>query len=138
VVLFKGLALQSTWFIAQDCPDWLYGVSTNGWTSNAIGLRWLTDVFIPKQSVVMRHESCSLMGMVAMQTDEFMLKCIKNNIKPVYLIPHSSHVLQPLDLACFSLLKSRYREEITNLSRFEDSAQVKKVRFIQYYARQGR
>jgi hypothetical protein len=30
VVLFKGLALQSTWFEAQDCPDWLYGATTNG------------------------------------------------------------------------------------------------------------
>ena len=50
-----------------------------------------------------------------------------------YLLPHSSHVLQPLDLTCFSLLKSRYRDQITNLARFDDSSVVKKAQFLEYY-----
>jgi DDE superfamily endonuclease len=51
----------------------------------------------------------------------------------VYLIPHSSHVLQPLDLSCFSPLKSRYRRQLIELAKFDDSAPVKKMQFIQYY-----
>jgi hypothetical protein len=87
-------------------------------------------VFIPETACGDETRILLIDGHGSHATDEFMLKCIKNNIKLVYLIPHSSHVLQPLDLTCFSLIKSRYRREIANLSRFKDSALVKKVRFI--------
>ena len=62
-----------------------------------------------------------------------MWECRQNNVHLVYLLPHSSHVLQPLDLACFGPLKSRYRAQIANLARYEDTAPIKKVRFIEYY-----
>jgi hypothetical protein len=51
----------------------------------------------------------------------------------VYLIPYLSHVFQPLDLAYFKPLKSRYRSQITALAQYEDAAPVKKIRFIHYY-----
>jgi ribosome recycling factor len=133
VVLFKGQMLQSSWFLAEDCPDWLYGVSTNGWTSNEIGLRWLDEVFLPETAMDNETRILLIDGYGSHTTSQFMTKCIEHNVKVVYLIPHSSHVLQPLDLACFSLIKSRYRDQIANLSRFEDSAHIKKIRFIQYY-----
>ena len=62
-----------------------------------------------------------------------MYECFRNDVKLVYLLPHSSHVLQPLDLACFSVIKSRYRAQIADLARYEDSAPIKKIRFIEYY-----
>jgi hypothetical protein len=31
--------------------------------------------------------------------------------------PHSSHLLQPLNVACFSLLKRKYSDEISALAR---------------------
>jgi len=56
----------------------------------------------------------------------------------LYLPAHSSHVLQPLDLAPFSVLKSSYREQIRELSWLDDAAPVKKERFISrhYHARE--
>lgn len=62
-----------------------------------------------------------------------MWKCYENNVRLVYLPPHTSHVLQPLDLAIFSRIKSSYRAQIEALARFEDSAPVKKIRFVEYY-----
>jgi hypothetical protein len=50
LVIFKGKHLQSTWFPAQDAPDWLYTTSKNGWTSNSIGYEWLQRIFIPNTS----------------------------------------------------------------------------------------
>jgi hypothetical protein len=50
-----------------------------------------------------------------------------NNIYVYYLIPYSSHVLQPLNLACFSVIKSRYQAQITNLAKYKDSAPIKKL-----------
>jgi len=62
-----------------------------------------------------------------------MWECHINRIALVYLIPHLSHILQPLDLACFSLLKCRYRDEIANLARYDDAAAVKKSKFLKTY-----
>ena len=57
----------------------------------------------------------------------------QNNVWPVWLPPHSSHVLQPLDLAGFSPVKSRYRAQIAELAALDDAAPVKKHRFINAY-----
>jgi hypothetical protein len=62
-----------------------------------------------------------------------MWDCFINNVYVYYLIPHSSYVLQPLDLACFSAIKSRYRAQITDLAKYKDSAPIKKLRFVEYY-----
>jgi hypothetical protein len=62
-----------------------------------------------------------------------MWKCYQNQVVVFYLPPHASHVLQPLDLTCFSLLKSRYRDQLTDLTRFDDSSAIKKSQFLKLY-----
>jgi len=47
-IIFKGQHLQSTWFTYKAVPNSLYTTLENGWTSNAISLAWLHDVFIPE------------------------------------------------------------------------------------------
>ena len=41
-------------------------------------------------------------------TPEFDLFCSENNIITDCLPPHTSHILQPLDVACLGLLKTAY------------------------------
>jgi hypothetical protein len=64
---------------------------------------------------------------------EFMWLCKQHKIWVIYLLPYSSHLLQPLDLAPFSAIKSRYRSQIQALSTLDDAALVKKERFISSY-----
>lgn len=66
-----------------------------------------------------------------------MWTCWRHNIHLLYLPPHSSHILQPLDLAPFSVVKSKYRNQIMDLSVPEDAAPVKKERFISAYHKAG-
>jgi DDE superfamily endonuclease len=61
--------------------------------------------------------------------------CYINNVHIVFLPPHISHVLQPLDSSVFSQIKASYRAEIEALARFDDSQPIKKIRFIEYYNR---
>jgi hypothetical protein len=51
----------------------------------------------------------------------------------LYLLAHASHLLQPLDPAPFSVLKSRYRNKIRALSALDDAAPIKKERFVVAY-----
>src|SRR5258706_12918007 len=43
--------------------------------------------------------------------------------------PYSSHLLQPLDVGCFSLLKSSYRKQIENLIRLRIN-HITKLEFL--------
>jgi hypothetical protein len=50
-------------------------------------------------------------------TTEFDHTCTKNNIIPICMPPHSSHLLQPLDIGCFAVLKRRYTQLIEQQMR---------------------
>ena len=45
LVIFKGKSVQNAWF-PSNTPDWLYTTSSNGWTSNEIGINWLKNIFL--------------------------------------------------------------------------------------------
>lgn len=59
--------------------------------------------------------------------------CKLNRIHLLYLPAHASHLLQPLDLAPFSVLKTHYRHKIRALSALDDAAPIKKERFVTSY-----
>jgi hypothetical protein len=134
LVIFKGKHLQSTWFPAQDTPDWLYTTSENGWTSNSIGYEWLQRIFIP--STTPRQGQWRLLildGHGSHTPIDFTWSCRQHQIYLLYLPSHASHVLQPLDLAPFSVLKSKYCDQIRGLSALDDAAPIKKERFVSSY-----
>jgi 4-hydroxybenzoate polyprenyltransferase len=68
-----------------------------------------------------------------MKTTEFMYLCYQNNVHLLFLPPHTSHVLQPLDLSVFSSLKSHYRKEVGYLTLLTDSSPVGKQNFLNCY-----
>jgi hypothetical protein len=132
-VIFKGQSLQTTWFPAS-VPGWLYTTSENGWTSNEIGLEWLQRIFIPETGAGDgRYRLLILDGHGSHASVDFMWLCRLHQIQLLYLPAHSSHVLQPLDLAPFSVIKSSYRHQIQELASLDDAAPVKKERFITCY-----
>ena len=134
LVIFKGKHLQSTWFPAQGTPDWLYTTSENGWTSNSVGSEWLQRIFIPNTSPSSNGYRLLLLDGHGSHTPiDFMWLCKLNKIHILYLPAHASHLVQPLDLAPFSVLKTRYRNEIRALSALDDAAPIKKERFVISY-----
>jgi hypothetical protein len=64
---------------------------------------------------------------------DFLWACKQNKVYLLFLPAHSSHVLQPLDLSVFSVVKRFYRQQIQALSYLDDAAPVKKERFITAY-----
>ena len=48
---------------------------------------------------------------------DFQNYCKDNNIVTLYMPPHSSHLLQPLDVGCFAPLKQAYGRQVESLMR---------------------
>lgn len=64
---------------------------------------------------------------------EFIYRCFKHNIYLLFLQPHTSNVLQPLDLSIFPPLKGAYRKELNNLSLLTDSTPIRKRNILLCY-----
>ena len=65
-------------------------------------------------------------------TLEFILSCWKNNIVPIAIPPHTSHVTQPLDVACFSPLKHYHSQGVLD-SAFLGLLTSSKVEFLKRF-----
>ncbi|OQE11327.1 hypothetical protein PENFLA_c072G04132 [Penicillium flavigenum] len=108
-MIFKGKVFIESWF--DGLPgDWRFEVSPNGWTSDEIGLRWLKKLFIPTTSSRTKggYRLLILDGHGSHLTPKFDEICEENKIIPICMPPHSSHLLQPLDIGCFAVLKRAY------------------------------
>jgi len=113
LVIFKGKDIQQQWFpenneVLGRLRNWRFTTSENGWSSNRIALEWLLHSFIPSTKPSSPNSKRLLVvdGHGSHATDDFMWHCFQNNIYLLFLPPHASHVLQPLDISVFSPLKA--------------------------------
>ncbi len=65
---------------------------------------------------------------------DFQEYCTANNIIPLCLPPHSSHITQPLDVGCFSVLKRMYGREIELYMKARINHITKVEFFIAFHA----
>jgi hypothetical protein len=118
-IIFAGQHHLSAWYEGDDIPrDWAISMSDNGWTNNELGVAW------PKHFI--KHTAARRVGArqllildghdshISLEFQEF---CMENKIYALCMPPHSSHLLQPLDIDCFSPLKRAYGRQIESLIR---------------------
>ena len=118
-VIFAGQYHLSAWYEGDDIPgDWAISLSDNGWTTNELGVDWLKHfVKHTKERRVGAYQLLIIDGHESHRSLEFQKLCKENNIITLFMPPHSSHLLQPLDVGCFSPLKRAYSRQIESLVR---------------------
>ena len=90
--------------------DWVIAISNNGWTTNERGFKWIQH--FNKHT---KHRTASAYRLLVLDGHEshhlidFKLFCKENKIITLCMPPHSSHILQPLNVSCFRPLKQAYR-----------------------------
>ena len=75
------------------------------------------------------HRLLILDGHESHHSDEFEEYCKEHNIITLCMPPHSSHILQPLDVGCFGPLKKSYGRQIEHLMR-QQCTHITKEDFI--------
>jgi len=136
LVIFKGKSVQQQWFkTLEGHEDWEFTATDNGWTNNAVALEWLQKIFIPWTKPTDQKEWRLLVvdGHKSHCTFEFMWECFSNKVYVVYLPPHTSHVLQPLDLGVFASLKAAYKAEADLLNFYTENTISGKQIFLHCY-----
>ena len=101
---------RATWYSSGNLPyDWAIAVSENGWTDDEIGYEWIQHFDKHTKAHTKGTKRLLIMdGHGSHHSGRFEEFCVQNSIITLCLPPHSSHLLQPLDVGCFRPLKTSY------------------------------
>ncbi len=118
-IIFAGKNHLSAWYEEEGIPyDWVISLSENGWTTNKIGLDLLKHFDMhTKDRTTGVYRLLIFDGHESHNSLQFKLYCEENKIITLCMPPHSSHLLQPLDVGCFAPLKKAYGHQIQSLMR---------------------
>ena len=118
-IIVKGKNHLQSWYENNPLPpNCVIAVSENGWTSNPLGVEWIRHFNKhTKECCMGRYRLLILDGHESHHSDEFEQYCKNNDILTLCMPAHSSHLLQPLDVGCFSPVKKVYGAEIEYLVR---------------------
>jgi hypothetical protein len=133
-VILSGKLHQASWY--QNLPpDWAVAVSDNGWTNDSLGLEWVKHFNRQTQSRTSgAYRLLILDGHSSHATPEFDHFCTENKIITLCMPPYTSHLLQPLDVGCFSPLNRAYGCEVAELAR-QGVFHIDKLDFLWIYQR---
>jgi hypothetical protein len=138
LVIFKGENGSTGWAQSPKVPgNWRFSASKNGWTSNQHGLEWLRQCFDPdtREKAGGDHGDYRMLildGHGSHVTGSFIMHCMDHRIALMRLPPHTSHVLQPLDVGLFGPIKTALSEQQDALFRLQ-VARVRKVEWLEDY-----
>lgn len=91
-------------FGPDDC---LYAKSPNGYMDGELFKKWFTEIFLP-QTAHLRPALLMLDGHGSHLTIDLIDLAREHNVILYCLPPHTTHLLQPLDVAVFKALKSYF------------------------------
>ncbi|EFQ84978.1 hypothetical protein PTT_20237 [Pyrenophora teres f. teres 0-1] len=132
VVILSGKLHQASWYYHLP-TDWVVAVSDNGWTTDQLGVEWVKHFNRQTASCTQGvYRLLILDGHGSHATPEFDQYCTENKIITLCMPPHTSHLLQPLDVSCFSPLKRAYSHRIQELAR-QGVYHIDKIDFLQTY-----
>jgi hypothetical protein len=109
MVIWPATTHRSNW-TTFSTPGWQYAISESGYTDSKISLEWLKRIFNPQTKQRANKKPWVLIcdGFGTHETLEILEFCFENNIILCRLPSHTSHKLQPCDVAVFAPLKARY------------------------------
>jgi len=113
LLIFKAKHTNTAWILPNTLSNWRFLTSTSGWTSDSHGYEWLTTLFEPLTRPKDPSQRRLLItdGHSSYITANVIAFCIEHAIDLLILPPHTSHVLQPLDVSMFQPLKRTLAKE---------------------------
>jgi hypothetical protein len=118
LIIWPASTHRSNW-TTYPTPGWHYAHSEKGYNDSKISLEWLTRVFDPQTREKANGKPRVLIsdGFGTHETLEILQFGLENNIVLCRLPSHTSHKVQPCDVAVFAALKAAYRDQVDRLSR---------------------
>lgn len=119
MLIVPGVIHQEPWYVATSIPDdYLIATSDTGYNNDDLTIKWLAhfERFSAKRQVG-AHRLLLLDGFGSHCTKQFIDYCDRHKIIVFCLPPHSSHLLQPLDVVVFQPYKHYHAEAVEVATR---------------------
>lgn len=102
----------NSWFPpTEQLPNFVWGFTPKGWTSNDYGNKWFEDVFLPATKTD-KPRLLYMDGHSSHITGEIQALAFENNVYVVWILSHCSHLIQPLDQQPFAAVKRIYSRKL--------------------------
>ena len=95
------------------------GRSENGWINQNLFYEWMSQVFVPQTAHVKKPLLLLLDGHVSHESIQTSALCHENGIHLYCLPPHSSHIVQPLDVGVFKTMKAEWKKAVKRQNETE-------------------
>uniref|UniRef100_A0A2A4JKM4 HTH CENPB-type domain-containing protein n=1 Tax=Heliothis virescens TaxID=7102 RepID=A0A2A4JKM4_HELVI len=133
LIIFKGKYVWDTWMADTRNLELSYAASKRGWMETEIFHNYMEKVFIPglgeERPVLVVYDGHSTH--VDIKVVEL---ARKHNITILKLPPHTSHLLQPLDVAVFKSFKSSWDAKLVEWQRHNVGVKLPKKMFSKLFA----
>ncbi len=134
-IIYKSEYLWPNWvsvtekskkYCASDCckTAMRYNCSKSGWINPVIFEDWFFNHFLPHAQLQPGPKILMCDNLSSHFTDRVIHTCLENNVRFVPLLPNSTHLLQPLDVAFFRPMKVAWRK---TLQRYRSANKKVKV-----------
>ncbi|SJX60738.1 related to transposase [Sporisorium reilianum f. sp. reilianum] len=120
----------------EDIPTmWQFSKGPSGWTDNELAVLWVENVFDvnTRPSMPSEHHLLIIDGHMSHTSSTFLDALWQKNIVPLCLLPHATHIMQPLDVSIFGPLTAAYWHLVTKLAPHMAAAGIDKVQFGTLY-----
>ena len=133
-VIFSGKSLSQDWIPFDFDDSWRFSVTSKGWTSNDHAIDWLRQSFEPmtREKAAGRTRILIYDGHGSHITGQFLKHCEQNKIHVLILSPHTSHLLQPLDIDIFDSLRKIMTNQLDRIVHTQIH-KIQKREFIECY-----
>ncbi|CAG4972554.1 unnamed protein product [Parnassius apollo] len=136
LIVFKGSYVYDQWMADQNEEydfEVAYASSKRGWMETEIFYNYMVKVIIPslgeEKPVLLIYDGHST------HVDERVVAlAVENNITILKLPAHTSHLLQPLDLAVFKSFKSIWDKKLVEWQRQNVGFKIRKKEFAEMFA----
>lgn len=123
-IIYKSVHLYDTWKerapAGPPCCDQpccskgsRFNRTISGWIDGPTFRDWFTTAFLPHAKRLTGRKVLLGDNLSSHIDDEVLRLCSENNIDFVCLVPNSTHLTQPLDVAFFRPMKSAWRQTLT-------------------------
>lgn len=127
--VFKGKHVMESWMDDNEVNSTAYTASQRGWMDSIIFKNWFLKVFLPnipnERPVILIYDGhashCSL---------EVIKAARDNNVTILKLPPHTTHILQPLDVGIFKSMKVNWDKKLTEWQRQNPRKKIPKSDFV--------
>jgi hypothetical protein len=113
--IFKGEYHLERWYqqVPDSAEDYRIATASKGYTTDEIALDWLRHFHQHTEKRVSKTDARLLLmdGHGSHLTYNFLDYCEKNNIIPFCFVPHTTHLVQPLDGQPFQAYKHYFRKK---------------------------